>query len=131
MQSTCIKPLPDAKSLALSNLEAFAFNNFSLAQMVQKYIEEKVENAYHQHFILFPQCYQKASCPGSSSLSQGHQQLAFLKGYICIGMCEKLLTRYKLLAISIFFSHAFSNGCFSFSSPILVYEGIVFVTCDV
>ena len=56
---------------ALSKLKAFADDNFSLAQMVQFFIDRvenimgKGEHAGYQHFLLFPQCFQKVSFPGA------------------------------------------------------------------
>ena len=54
-----------------SNLKAFADNISNLVQMmicvtdrVEK-IVGKAENAGYQHFLLFPQCFQNTSNPGS------------------------------------------------------------------
>ena len=58
--------MPDNTILALSKLKAFADNNFILAKMVQLLSERienivgKGENAGNQHFLLFPQCFEKA-----------------------------------------------------------------------
>ena len=57
-----IIPLPDHKILALSKLKAFANNNFSVAQIVQSFIKDRLEdivgkgeNASYQHFLFFLQ----------------------------------------------------------------------------
>ena len=59
------KSLPDDKILALSKLEAFVDDNFSVAQMLQ-YFSDRIENSVgkgenfgFQHFLLFQQCFQK------------------------------------------------------------------------
>ena len=63
-------PLPDDKILPLSKLKAFADDNFIVAQIAKFFfnrvenIVEKGENADFQHFLLFPQCFQKASFSG-------------------------------------------------------------------
>ena len=66
--------------LDLSKLKAFADNNFKVVQMVQfcfdrleniDRVENFVgegENAGHQHFLLLPHSFQKASSPGSSKV---------------------------------------------------------------
>ena len=64
-------PLPDDKILPLSRLIAFADNNLDVAQIAKFFsyrvenIVEKGENAGFQHFLLFPQCFQKVSFSGS------------------------------------------------------------------
>ena len=45
--------------LALSKLEAFADDNFNMAQIVQFLFG-------YQHFLLFPQCFQKTSLSAMS-----------------------------------------------------------------
>ena len=69
---TQLNPVPDDKILPLSKLKAFADDNFDVAQIVkffssrvEKNIVEKGENAGFQHFLLFPQCFQKVSFSGS------------------------------------------------------------------
>ena len=58
--------LPNSKILDLSKLKEFADNNFRVAQMMlfsSDRVENTVgkgENAGHQHFLLFLQCFQKA-----------------------------------------------------------------------
>ena len=60
------KPLPENKILAFTKLEAFADDNFSVAQMVKFFfarrenIVRKGENAGYHHFLLFLQCFQKS-----------------------------------------------------------------------
>ena len=67
-------PLPHGKILDLSKLKAFADDSFKVSQMVQFCIDRvenivgKGENAGYQHFLLFPQFFQKASSPGSSKV---------------------------------------------------------------
>ena len=53
-------PLPNDKFLDLSKSEAFADNEkFDLDRLEN--IAVKGENAGYKHFLLFPQCFQKAS----------------------------------------------------------------------
>ena len=62
-----INSLPNDKFLAWSKLKAFADDKFLVAEMMisvfdrVENIVEKGENAGYQHFLLFPQCFQKAS----------------------------------------------------------------------
>ena len=65
--NTLFRSLPNDKILDLSKLKAFADNNLNVNQKL-KVASEKVENivgkgenAGYQHFLLFPQCFQKAS----------------------------------------------------------------------
>ena len=60
-----VKSLPNDKILDLSKLEAFADNKIHLNQKQNflrriENIEEKGENGGYQHFLRFPQCFQKA-----------------------------------------------------------------------
>ena len=64
-------PLPEDKIFPLSKLKAFANDNFSVAQTA-KFFFNRVENIVvkgehtgFQHFLLFQQCFQKASFLGS------------------------------------------------------------------
>ena len=64
------KSLPNDKTLDWSKLKAFADNinvtvklKFVLGRVEN--IVDKGENAGHQHFLLFPQCFQNASHTGS------------------------------------------------------------------
>ena len=63
--------LPNDKILDWSKLKALADDNINLAEKL-KFVLERVENivgkgenAGYQHFLLFPQCFQKASLSGS------------------------------------------------------------------
>ena len=67
---------PHVKILDLSKLKAFADDHFEVAQMVQ-FCFDRVENivgkgenagAGIQHFLLFQQCFQKASSSGLSKV---------------------------------------------------------------
>ena len=67
-QSCCIvKSLPNYKILDVTRLRAFADDKIDVAQMMISVFDtvEKIvgkgENAGYQHFLLFPQCFQKAS----------------------------------------------------------------------
>ena len=59
-------PLPDDEILDLSKLKAFAEDKSNVTQNIQFVFERienivgKEENAGYQHFLLFPQCFQKA-----------------------------------------------------------------------
>ena len=61
-----INPLPDHKILGLPKLKAFADDRLNVTQDIEvvfhriKNIVGKEENAGYQHFLLFPQCFQKA-----------------------------------------------------------------------
>ena len=64
-------PLPNDKYLDWSKLEAFADDKINVT-LKQKFflglvenIVGKGENAGYQHFLLFPQCFQKVSFSGS------------------------------------------------------------------
>ena len=65
-------PLPDDKILDRSKLKAFAEDNLNVAKMMislyhrVENIVGKGENAGYQYFLLFPQCFQKASFPEAS-----------------------------------------------------------------
>ena len=56
--------------LELSKLKAFKANNLKVYQKLKFFLERvenlvgKGENAGHQHFLLFPQCFQSASSLG-------------------------------------------------------------------
>ena len=64
-------PIPNAKILDGFKLKAFTDDNLKVIKMmiyVLDWVEkhsEKGENADYQHFLLFPQCFQKPSCPRS------------------------------------------------------------------
>ena len=69
-----LKPLPDDKILGLSKLKAFADDKLNVTQnakVVYHRIENivgKEENAGYQHFLLFPQCFQKAFSSSASKV---------------------------------------------------------------
>ena len=61
-----VNPLPDGKILGLPKLKAFADDKLNVSQnikvvfhMIENMVGKK-ENAGYQHFLLFPQCFQKA-----------------------------------------------------------------------
>ena len=61
-----VNPLPNNEILHWSELKAFADDSINLTEIL-KFVLGKVEsfvgkgeNAGHQHFLLFPQCFQKA-----------------------------------------------------------------------
>ena len=63
--------LPDDKILTILKLKALADDNFTETQMMKFFFDRVVsivgkgENAGHQHFLLFPQCFQNDSFSGS------------------------------------------------------------------
>ena len=63
--------IPNDKFLDLSKFKAFADDNLNVYQKLKfalgrvENIVGKGENAGYQHFLLFPQCFQKASFLGS------------------------------------------------------------------
>ena len=65
-------PFPDDKKLTLSKLKAFADDKIDITYMIisvfdrVENIVEKGENAGYQHFLLFPQSFQKTSFSGTS-----------------------------------------------------------------
>ena len=67
--------LPNNKILDKLKPKAFADDNLNVTQSVQCFfgnrqnIVRKGENAGNQHFLLFPQCFQKASLQGSLKVS--------------------------------------------------------------
>ena len=64
-------PLPNNKILDVSKLKTFADNNLNVNRKLKfafgrvENIVGKGENAGYQHFLLFPQCFQKAFLLGS------------------------------------------------------------------
>ena len=66
-----VNPLPNVKSLDMSKMKAFADDIINLnkeSKPVLGRVENiggKGENAGYQHFLLFPQCFQKPSHSGS------------------------------------------------------------------
>ena len=69
--STKFNSLPNEKFLDWSKLKALADNKIKLAEKLKfvlgrvENIVGKGENAGYQHFLLVPQCFQKASISGS------------------------------------------------------------------
>ena len=63
--------MPNDKILDVTKLKAFADDKINIAQMMTSVYDSvenivgKGENAGYQHFVLFPQCLQKASFSGS------------------------------------------------------------------
>ena len=63
--------LPNENILTLSTLKAITEDKFSVAKMMVSVLDGienivgKGENAGYQHFLLFPQCFQKLSFSGS------------------------------------------------------------------
>ena len=63
--------LPNDKILDRSKLKTFTDDNIKVLKMMifvfdkAENIVEKGENAGNQHFLLFPQCFQRAFYPGS------------------------------------------------------------------
>ena len=61
-----LNPLPDDKILGLSKLKAFADDKLNVTHNIKvvflriENIVGKEENAGYQHYLLFPQCFQKA-----------------------------------------------------------------------
>ena len=66
-----VDSLPNDKILDWSKLKAFADHKINASEKLKfgmgrvENIVGKGENAGHQHFLLFPQCFQKASCTRS------------------------------------------------------------------
>ena len=62
-----VNSLPNDKILDFSKLKGFADNNINVKEKLKFVLERienikgKGENAGYQHFLLFPQCFQKAS----------------------------------------------------------------------
>ena len=72
--STSFNSLPHNKILDQSNFRAFSDGKKNVTKKL-KYVLERVENivgkgenAGYQHLLLFPQCFLKASFPGSSKV---------------------------------------------------------------
>ena len=77
MGDSFINPLPNNKILDWLNLKAIADDKINVIEKlkcVKRWVEnivEKGKNAGFQHFLLFPQCFQKASSSGSSKVGTG------------------------------------------------------------
>ena len=69
-----LNSLPNDKFLGLPKLKAFADDNLDVTQDIKvvfhriENIVEKEENAGHQHFLLFPQCFRKAFSSSASKV---------------------------------------------------------------
>ena len=65
-----VNSLPNDKTLDVTKLKAFADNKINVGQMMISVFDRvenivgKGENAGYQHFLIFPQCFQKASFSG-------------------------------------------------------------------
>ena len=65
MVTLCFTPLPDDSILDSPKLKAFADDKLNTTQNIKvvfhriENIVGKEENAGYQHFLLFPQCFQK------------------------------------------------------------------------
>ena len=66
-----LNPLPNDKIFDWSKLKAFADDSINVNKKFQFILERienivgKGENAGYQHFLLYPQCFQKAAFSGS------------------------------------------------------------------
>ena len=71
MVESFLNSLPNDKNLDLSKLKAFADDILKVTQMAKFVLDKmesivgKEENAGYQHFLLFPQCFQRALSSGS------------------------------------------------------------------
>ena len=71
---TLFNPLTENKILGLSKVKAFADDKSNVTQNIKvvfhriENIVEKEENAGYQHFLLFPQCFQKALSSSASKV---------------------------------------------------------------
>ena len=67
-------PLPEDKILGLPKLKAFADDKSNVTQNIKvvfhriENIVGKEENAGYQHFLLFPQCFEKAFSSSASKV---------------------------------------------------------------
>ena len=70
ISTRCFHPLPNNEILTWTKLKAFADNEFSFAKMVISILDRvenivgKRENAGYQHFLLFPQSFEKVFLSG-------------------------------------------------------------------
>ena len=71
---TTISPLQDDNILGLPKLKAFADDKLNITENIKvvfyriENIAGKEENAGYQHFLLFPQCFQKAFSSSASKV---------------------------------------------------------------
>ena len=74
MHRQLINPLPDGKILGVPKLKAFADDKLNVTldiKVVFHRIENivgKEQNAGNQHYLLFPQCFQKAFSSSASKV---------------------------------------------------------------
>ena len=84
------------KILALTKLKAFADDNFIATEMMisvydlVENIVEKGENAGYQHFLLFPQCFQKL--PAKPHCSVGGFMIVIARGFIPLSLLSIVST---------------------------------------
>ena len=88
--------LPNEYMLASSKLKAFAGNKRNAAEMIISVLDTvenivgKEENAGYQHFLLFPQSFQKASFSGLLKSGLCDEELRLLKPrHLFTKNCEK------------------------------------------
>ena len=73
-ETVLLNSLPDDKILGLSKLKAFADNKSNVTQNIKavfrriENIVGKEENVGYRHFLLFPQCFQKAFSSSASKV---------------------------------------------------------------
>ena len=101
-----LNPLPDDKILDLTKLKAFADDKLNVTQNIKgvfhriENIVGKEENAGYQHFLLFPQCFQRAFSSRASKVVIVWERikettLALAKGYfmnLCGELHKKIIT---------------------------------------
>ena len=74
MTAFSLNHLPDDKVLGLPKLKAFADDKLNVTQNIKfvfhriENIVGKEENAGYQHFLLFPQCFQKVFSSSASKV---------------------------------------------------------------
>ena len=72
--SGLLNPLPDDKIADLPKLKSFADDKLNVTENIKVVLDSieniagKEENAGYQHFLLFPQCFQKAFSSSASKL---------------------------------------------------------------
>ena len=77
-------PLPNGKIFDRTELKAFADDKINVTEMMISLSDrtenfvEKEENAGYQHFLLFPQCFQKPSISGSLKVGLCGKELKIL-----------------------------------------------------
>ena len=85
--------------LACHRLKAFADNNLKVVNVLDRV--ENVgngENAGYQHFLLFPQCFHKPSCPRSLKVGIVWERVKCdTKNNFCFGKSRTFLEKEKIL----------------------------------